>query len=171
MQIHGPGNSDAIPRLRFEGWTTLSVYLRIVWRHLREATSPGGERYKVRRVGQTLVETLTQDLLNEVKLKEGDRVLLEPLPPRRLIVSKEEKQMPTTRRLELELDVLTNKKNALESEIGFLVTQHNLSMPVEAGADDEHVVELTLKELSRDRDRIDVEISEKKLALFDAQGA
>lgn len=79
--------------------------------------------------------------------------------------------MPTTRRLELELELLTNKKAALESEASFLVSQHNLSMPVEPGAEDESVVELTIKQLTRDRDRVDIEIAEKKLALFDAQGA
>jgi antitoxin component of MazEF toxin-antitoxin module len=131
----------------------------------------GRDIVKVRKVGQTLVVTLTQDILNEVQLKEGDRVLLEPVPPRRIIISKEEKNMPTTHRIELELELLMNKKVAITSEMEFLISQHNLNMPVEAGAGDDHVVELTLKQLKRDRDRLEVEISEKKLSLFDAQGA
>jgi hypothetical protein len=109
--------------------------------------------------------------LARCKLKEGDRVLIEPVPPRRIIVSKEEKEMPSTRRMELELELLMNKKVALTSEMEFLVLQHNLSMPVEAGAEDEQVVGLRLKELKRDQDRLDVGISEKRIALFDAQGA
>lgn len=131
----------------------------------------GRDIVKVRKVGQTLVVTLTQDTLNEVQLKEGDRVLLEPVPPRRIIISREEKDMPMTRRTELELELLMNKKAAVMSEMEFLVSQHNLSMPVEAGAEDEHVVELMLKQFKRDQDRLDVEISEKKLELFNAQGA
>ena len=67
--------------------------------------------------------------------------------------------------------MLTNKKDALESEADFLCTQHNLSMPVDPGAEFEDVVELQLKQLVRDRDRVAVEMSEKRLELFEAQGA
>ena len=131
----------------------------------------GRDIAKVRRVGQSLVVTLTQDILNEVDISEGERVLLEPVPPRRVIISKESENLPSTRRLELELAVLEKKKTALESESRFIVCQHNNSMPVEPGMENSDIVELTLKELKRDLDRIDVEIAEKNLELFDAQGA
>jgi antitoxin component of MazEF toxin-antitoxin module len=126
---------------------------------------------KVRRVGQTLVVTLTQEVLRQVPLVEGDRVLIEPLPPRRIILSKEEKTMPTTKRLELELGVLKSKLKSKESSLTFLETQHNLDMPVEDAATDDKVFELTMRQLVRDRDQVAMEIAEKELSLFDAQGA
>ncbi len=61
------------------------------------------EFVKVRRVAGSVVVTLTQDVLAEVHVKEGDKVLVESLPPRRIILTKEQKKMPNSRRVELEL--------------------------------------------------------------------
>lgn len=131
----------------------------------------GRDIVKVRRVGKTLVVTLTRDVLTEVTLEEGDRVVLEPQPPRRIIISKETEEMPSTQRLELELDLLMSKKAALDSEADFLMSQHDLTMPVTHQVDDEQVFELTVRQLNWERARLEVEISEKKLTLFEAQGA
>jgi hypothetical protein len=79
--------------------------------------------------------------------------------------------MPTTKRLELELGVLKSKLKSKESSLTFLETQHNLGMPVEDAATDDKVFELTMRQLVRDRDQVAMEIAEKELSLFDAQGA
>jgi hypothetical protein len=44
-------------------------------------------------------------------------------------------------------------------------------MPVEDAATDDKVFELTMRQLVRDRDQVAMEIAEKELSLFDAQGA
>lgn len=78
--------------------------------------------------------------------------------------------MTSTERLELEIDLLERKRRAIESDIRYKAKQHNDSMPTEEGLNDPEVALLLLTGLQRDRDRIDVEIGEKKLALYDLQG-
>jgi antitoxin component of MazEF toxin-antitoxin module len=125
---------------------------------------------KVRKVGETLVVTLTQSILSEVDLVEGDRVVIEPVPPKRIIITKEEKTVVNTQRACLEIDVLEQKKRAMESEIEFVIAQNNLNIPVEPAMDQSDIVELRLKQLVWDRDKIDVQLAEKKLEMFDLQG-
>jgi antitoxin component of MazEF toxin-antitoxin module len=125
---------------------------------------------KVRKVGETLVVTLTQTILAEVQLTEGDRVLLEPVAPRRIILTKEEKAVSNTHRTQLEIDVLEQRQRALDSEIEFVIAQNNLNMPIEGGMGESDVVELRLKQLTWEREKIAVQLSEKRLELFDLQG-
>ena len=78
--------------------------------------------------------------------------------------------MNSSERLEREIDLLEKRKQALESDIRYKAKQHNDSMPTEEGMEDPDVALLVLSGLERDRDQLDVEISEKKLALYDLQG-
>ena len=127
---------------------------------------------KIRRVSQSLVVTLTQSLVGEVGLQEGDRVLIEAAPPRRIIISKEEKSVPNTRRVELELEVLEGRKAALEADVSFKVKQHNLSMPVQEDVvDDGDIMELTFARLNYELAKLNAEIAKKRLGLFELQGA
>jgi|SRR5215510_3266052 len=125
---------------------------------------------KVRKVGDTLVVTLTQVVLSQVPFKEADRILIEAVPPKRIVLSKEEEPTSNTRRLDLELNVLESKKAALESEMDFVVTQSNRNIPVEPGMIEEDLVEVRLKHLVYERDKVVVEIAQKRLELFDLQG-
>src|SRR5437667_12205372 len=59
------------------------------------------EILKVRKVGGTLVVTLTQAIIEEVQVGEGDRVLIEALPPKRILISKEGKKCPQQDELNL----------------------------------------------------------------------
>jgi antitoxin component of MazEF toxin-antitoxin module len=97
-----------------------------------EHMSMAREIVKVRRVAGSMVVTLPQPILDEVQIAEGDKVLLESFPPDRIFIIKEHKKMPSTRRAELELEVLESRKNLLESEIA-VVTQNNRNMPGEPG--------------------------------------
>jgi len=126
---------------------------------------------KVRKVGKTLVVTLTQAVLSEVDLVEGDRVVIEPVPPKRIIITKEGKAVINTQRANLEMDILEQKKHALESEMEFVVAQENLNIPIEPAMGESDLVELRLKQLVWDRDKIDVQLAEKRLEMFELQGA
>ena len=119
---------------------------------------------KVRKVGGTLVVTLTQGVLEEVPLAEGDRVLVEALPPRRILISKEVPNMPSTRRIELELQVLEAKCESFGSQMTYAVAEHNLN-----GGDSDDLDSL-LKYLTSERDKVAVSIAEKNLELFELQG-
>jgi len=129
------------------------------------------EIIKVRRVGGTLVVTLTQGILQKIELVEGDRVLIEALPPKRIMVSKEEEKMPNARRLELEIESLEAQKKVIESDIAYKVAQHNTGMPCEPGIDDDNIMRLAMGQLTLDRDRLAAEIAKKRLDLFEVQGA
>jgi antitoxin component of MazEF toxin-antitoxin module len=135
----------------------------------RSATS-GRDIVKVRKVGDSLIVTLTQPVLSAVDIKEGDRLMIEPAPPNRIILSREQKPTTSTRRLELEIDILQKKYAALESEITYVAAQWNKSMPVDHYVTESDVMEVTMRQLTYQRDRIDVELAEKRLQLFDLQG-
>lgn len=79
--------------------------------------------------------------------------------------------MPTATRLELEIDLLEKKKAAIESDLRCKIEQYNKNFPVDAGMSDNTVAQLSFFVLERDRDQLDAEIAEKRLALYDAQGA
>ena len=125
---------------------------------------------KVRKVGGTLVVTLTQAVLAKVQLEEGDRVMIEAVPPKRIIISREEEPMSNTQRTELELEVLKGRKAALDSQLEFVVAQNNLNMPLQEGLDDSSIVELTIRQITHDRDKVTVELAQKRLEFFDLQG-
>src|SRR5260370_24023503 len=96
----------------------------------------GREIAKVRRGAGSMVVTIPQPVLDDVQIEEGDKVLLESLPPDRIFIMKEHKKMPSARRAELELEILESRKNLLESEMAYVVTQNNKNMPCEPGMDD-----------------------------------
>ncbi len=110
------------------------------------------ELVKVRKVAGSIVVTLTQNILSEVEIAEGDRVLVEALSPRRIVLTKERKTMPNSRRVELELELLQCRKAGLESQLEFAHAQYNRNMPCETGMDDPALFELRVRELECDRD-------------------
>jgi antitoxin component of MazEF toxin-antitoxin module len=128
------------------------------------------ELVKIREVAGSVVVTLPQSILDPLGLKAGDRVLLEASPPRRIIITKEGATMPSTARLELEIELLEKRKRALESDLRYKGRQYNANMPSDEGMSDPDVAVLVLSGLERDRDRMDVDITEKKLELYDLQG-
>jgi antitoxin component of MazEF toxin-antitoxin module len=128
------------------------------------------EIVKIRSVAGSLVVSLPQSVLEPVGLGEGDRVVVEAAPPRRLVITKEGRTMTSTQHLEMEIDLLEKKKTAIESDIRYKARQYNGNMPCEPGLEDESTAFLILMELERDRDRLDVEIAEKRLEVYDVQG-
>lgn len=125
---------------------------------------------EVRRVGGTLVVTLTQSVLEDVQLAEGDRVLIEALPPKRILISREEKMMTNTRRLELEIAALEAKQKAIESDIEYKHYQRQQGMPCDVGMDDDSIAGLALHQLRHERDQIAANVAQKRLELFELQG-
>lgn len=127
------------------------------------------ETVKVRSVAGSLVVSLPQSVLEPVGLKEGDRVIVEAAPPRRLVITKEGKTMTSTQQLEMEIDLLEKKKTATESDLRYKARQYNDSMPCEPGMEDNDVAFLMMMSIERDRDRLDVEIAEKRIELYGIQ--
>jgi antitoxin component of MazEF toxin-antitoxin module len=128
------------------------------------------EIVKIRSVAGSLVVSLPQSVLEPVGLSQGDRVVVEAAPPRRLVITKEGKTMTSTRHLGLEIDLLEKKKTAIESDLRYKARQYNGNMPCEPGLEDEDTAFLILMSLERDRDRLEVEIAEKRLELYDVGG-
>jgi antitoxin component of MazEF toxin-antitoxin module len=124
------------------------------------------EIVKVRTVAGSVVVSLPASILEPVGIKPGDRVLVEAAPPRRLILTKEGKTMTSTERLELEIDLLEKRKQAIEYDQAYQLEEYKEFHEVTEGPSLAHI----MSELNRDRARLEVEIAEKKLALYDLQG-
>jgi bifunctional DNA-binding transcriptional regulator/antitoxin component of YhaV-PrlF toxin-antitoxin module len=128
------------------------------------------ETVKVREVAGSVVVTLPQSVREPIDLKPGDRVLVEAAPPRRLVITKEGHTMNSTTRLELEIELLQKRRAALESDLEYKRRQYDKNMPCDEGMSEPDVAMLVMSSIERDRDRIDVQISEKRLELYDLQG-
>lgn len=126
---------------------------------------------KVRRAGGAVVVSIPQDVLQQLDLAEGDRVLVEALPPHRLLLTKETEQMPNTQRTELELAVLESRQAALARDLESKMFQHNNSMELDPGLTDDGAFELAMLEGNKTRAQFDVEIAEKRLQLFNLKGS
>lgn len=126
---------------------------------------------KVREVAGSTVVTLPQAILDPVGLRVGDRVLVEAAPPRRIVVTKEGATMQSTARLELEIDLLQKRRQALESDLAYRGRQYEMNMPCDDDMSDPDVALLTMSRVARDRDRLDWEIAQKTIELYDLQGA
>jgi antitoxin component of MazEF toxin-antitoxin module len=127
------------------------------------------EIQKVRKVGNTLVVTLAQSLLEGVPLKEGDKVLVETLGSRKLIVTKESYPGPSSSRTEIELEILEKRIAAKNSELSSSQSQWNNSNYYDI-PDDSADFEVHMAILRHDRDKLDVDLAQKRLELFDLQG-
>ena len=78
--------------------------------------------------------------------------------------------MQSTARLELEIDALEKRRQALESDLAYKGRQHEKNMPCDDGMSDPDLALLLMSGLARDRDRLDFEIAQKKLELYDLLG-
>jgi hypothetical protein len=114
------------------------------------------------------VVTLPQSVLDPVGLREGDRVILEAVPP--LMITKEGESMRATQQLEMEVDLLSKKKTAIESDLRYKQEQINSNMPCDSDMADSSVATLIMFGLARDRDRLDVQLAERRIQLYDILG-
>ncbi|MGO4881236.1 MAG: hypothetical protein ACLP59_10480 [Bryobacteraceae bacterium] len=121
------------------------------------------EIVKLRTVAGSAVVSLPQSVLEPVGLKAGDRIVVEAAPPRRLIVTKEGSTMTSTARLELEIDLLEKKKAAIDSDLVYTQATYDAGMLDGVG------MGLNSYGLTRDRARIEVELAEKRINLYDLQ--
>ena len=128
------------------------------------------ELVKVRGVAGSVVVTLPRPILEAIGLRRGDRVYVEAAPPRRIAITKEGETMQSTARLELELDVLAKRRQALESDLAYKGRQYEKDMPCDEGMADPDLAVLMISRLARDRDQLDSEIAQKKLDLYDPSG-
>jgi antitoxin component of MazEF toxin-antitoxin module len=129
------------------------------------------EILKVRKVGGTLVVTLTQSILEQVRVEEGERILVEALPPRRILISKESKDTNNTRRLELEIDAMEARIKAIDSDIAYKRYQNNSGMACDPGMGDDSIAKLAFHQLTAQRDEIAADLAQKRFELFDLQGS
>lgn len=129
------------------------------------------DQVKARRVGDSLVLTLTKPVVKETGIAEGDSLMLETVSQGRIIISKEVETVTTARKVELELEILRKRQSALREEIKLAVVEYNKNMPtVHPGIDDQDLMELSMQEFHWDQANLDVAISEKRLELFELGG-
>ncbi|MBN1189915.1 MAG: hypothetical protein JXA46_09190 [Dehalococcoidales bacterium] len=130
------------------------------------------EKVKARKVGDSVVITLTKAVLEESGISDGDTLFLEDLPEGRILITKEEKAVSLPKRLELEIEVLKGHKNAIEAEIELAIHEHNNSMPTaHPGIEDDAIMEGSSKEWNWELRKIELEIAQKRLQLFELTGS
>ena len=83
------------------------------------------ETVKIRVVAGSMVVSLPNSVLEPVGMKEGDRVILEAVPPRRLIITREGEVMTSTQHLEMDIDLLEKKVAAMESDLRYKHYQYH----------------------------------------------
>lgn len=127
---------------------------------------------KARRVGDSVVITLTKAILEETKILDGDSLLLEALAEGRILISKEEKAVSIPRKLELELEVLRGHKNAIQAEIELARHEYSKSMPTaHPGIDDPLIMEGCDREWTWELRKVELDIAKKQLQLFELTGS
>lgn len=127
---------------------------------------------KARRVGGSVVVTLTKAILEETEISDGDSLLLETLAEGRILIAKEEKLVSIPRKLELQLEVLKGRKNTIEAEMELAVHEHNSSMPTaHPGIEDNAIMEGSVREWTWELRKVELEIAQKQLQLFELTGS
>ena len=126
---------------------------------------------KARKVGDSVVITLTKPILDAVEISEGDSLVLETTKSGRVIVWKEGRLVTASERMELELELVEKKRDALDAEMQFIVVQHNSSMPsAHPWVDDASIMDSMMHEMQWQRSKLDVEIVERRLELLASGG-
>lgn len=127
---------------------------------------------KVRRVGDTLVVTLTKAVVEETGMTVGDSLILETLNNSRILVRKESVVSTPLLRLELELKVLQKHLGELLAESRLAEYEANNNMPTKhPGIEDPAIMPLFEREMHWDLAKCEREIAEKELEIFEAGGS
>ena len=129
------------------------------------------EKVKARRVGDSLVVTLTKPTLEETGIAEGDILLLEIVSNKRILIAKEATTMSIPKKLGLEVVLLNARKSAIEAEMDLAVHEHNNSTPTaHPGIVDNDIMEGCTREWNWELRKLEVEIAQKRLELFELGG-
>ncbi len=126
---------------------------------------------KARKVGDSVVITLTKPILDAVEISEGDSLVLETTTSGRVIARKEGRLVTASERMELELELVEKKRAALDAETECILSQYNNSMPIaHPWVNDSSVMEIVMSDMRWQKSKLDIEIIEKRLELFEAGG-
>ena len=129
------------------------------------------DRVKVRKVGGSLIITLTKSVAEEMDVSEGDSLMMETLNNQRIMLIKEADDMPATQTVELELEVLERRKAAIEAETALAIHEYSNSMPtVHPYIGDETIMESTMRQWRWEIAKLDTSIAKKRLQLFEIGG-
>ena len=119
------------------------------------------DQVKARRVGDSVVITLTKSILEETGISDGDTILLEALAKGRILIAKEEKAVSIPKKLELELEVLKVCKDTIQAEMELAVHEHNTSMPTaHPGIEDDGIMEGSVREWTWELRKVELEIAQ-----------
>lgn len=125
---------------------------------------------KVRKVGDSLVVTLTKPVADEASIGEGDSLRLETIRKGRVLIRKEGEPVAVQEKVELELEILEKRRAALAAELELAVHEHNNSMPTaHPGIEDNLIMQGVVRETNWRIAQLDVGIAEKRLELLQVE--
>lgn len=129
------------------------------------------ENVKARKVGESLVVTITKTVAEASGIEEGDPLIVEVLGNGRLMMIKDKQPNPTIGVIELELELLESRRHEKLAERELMLSEYNNSMPsAHPGIDDGTIMEGTMKGINWDIAKLDTQIAEKRLELFKVGG-
>ena len=129
------------------------------------------ETVKARKVGESLVVTVTKPIAEMCGITEGDSLTIEVLDSGRMMMFKDKQPDRAIGMVELELELLESRCREKVAERALMVSEYNNSMPTaHPGIDDQYIMEGSMKEINWDVIKIETQIAERMLELFKMDG-
>ena len=130
------------------------------------------DQVKARKVGDSIVITLSKPILEEAAIEEGEMLVLETVASGRVTVRKASDEVWPIREADIELAVLNRRLDALNAEIKTAVWGINNSAPTEdfPWVGDQMVVDGVMCDYNWKRAKIQLEIAEKRLDIYKLGG-
>jgi hypothetical protein len=130
------------------------------------------DEVKARKVGDSIVITLSRPILDEATIGEGEMLLLETTGNGRVTVSKASDGVSAIREAEMQLGVLDKRLDALNAEIDAAHWGISNSAPTEhfPWVDDTMVTDGVMRDYRWKRAMIELEIAEKRLEIYKLGG-
>ena len=122
---------------------------------------------KARKVGDSIVLTLTKRILETTGFSEGDALTLETIQSGTLTVRKENDKVFKLQETRMELEILRAKLNVVDAEKAVAVSEYESRMPtIHPGIEDGEIFSGYMKELDFSRSKIVLKIAKKELEIF-----
>jgi antitoxin component of MazEF toxin-antitoxin module len=129
------------------------------------------ERTQARRVGGSVVITLKKSILEKTGISDGDSLSTKVLTGGIILVTKGENGMLIREKIKLELKVLKKRKKTLQAEMKTVLAEYSHNMPTaHRGIENPSSMEASALTLNWDLRKIELEIAQKQLQMYELTG-
>ena len=126
---------------------------------------------KARKVGDSMVVTLTKPILETAKIDEGELLVLKVLSNGNILIGKETNKVGRLNQLDLEIDIVNRKIETKEAETRVAKWEYeNGVSTIHPGIEDGGSAEATMLHLDYELSHARLERAEKNLERFEVTG-